>query len=360
MKFFRRLFSKLKLYFIELGHSISHPKESKRYDFKGMQTKHTCANCGLEYEGKFCPRCGQKAATQKLTPGNIISSVLEVGDFNNRSVIGTILELFYRPGYYMRDFLKGHRAPYYAPIKLLFFLCVILAIEVNLGIIKSPKKQIEAQKEISQAKLDSLAWVWAEDDFEDEDGTPGIADKNTALAQEAAKKSDDSLSFELTETEEEEYLKLKAKKDRVIGIASTTLDYQNKYLDWIDRNKPLYTLILNITLAFVCWFMFKRAPEIGRLSYTEHFFVQIYISCQLIVLAILILPFWQTSSGDLPIWILPVIMIWDFKQLFGISWGKSLGKTILTLIINGILTFFVFVVVAALIVTVSAHVKGIL
>ena len=116
MKFFRRLAAKLRHYFLELGHSITHPKESKRYDFKGMHTKHTCANCGLEYEGRFCPRCGQKASTKRLTPGNLISSILEVGDFNNRSILGTIIDLFYRPGYFMRDFLKGHRAPYYAPI----------------------------------------------------------------------------------------------------------------------------------------------------------------------------------------------------------------------------------------------------
>ena len=206
MKFFRRLFSKLKLYFIELGHSISHPKESKRYDFKGMQTKHTCANCSLEYEGRFCPRCGQKASTSRLTPKNLIVSILEVGDFNNRSVLGTIIDLFTRPGYFMRDFLKGHRAPYYAPIKLLFFLCVIIAIEVETGIIKNPQKEAKVEKEVEQMRLDSLAWAWAEDDEDDDLDSAGFSGGYTAKelinGEYIASGQEDTTDYEITEAEQ--------------------------------------------------------------------------------------------------------------------------------------------------------------
>ncbi len=351
MKFFRRLFLKLRLYFIELGHSISHPKESKRYDFKGMQHRHTCANCSFEYKGKFCPRCGQPASTSKLTPGNIASSILEVGDYNNRSVIGTVIQLFYRPGYFMRDFLKGHRAPYYAPIKLLFFLCVVIAIEVETGIVKKPDTaKIEQEQQIVR---DSLAWAWTEDD-EDEDELDSIA--FSSVSEETGNQTGsfedivDEENEELSEEEMKEYLNLKNKKERVQGILGTLVLNFNKYRDWEENHKALYTILLNFSLAFVCWFMFKRAPGLGRLSYTEHFFVQIYISCQLLVLAILILPFWQTSSGDLPFWVLPVVMIWDFRQLFGISWGKSFYKSCLALVLNGIICFVAFMIVMAAIV----------
>ena len=85
--YFRRLSSRLKRYFTKLGHSLTHPKEPKRYDFKGMKTIHKCSNCSLEYEGNFCPRCGQKASTSRLTPKNLLGGTLEVWDFNNKSVL---------------------------------------------------------------------------------------------------------------------------------------------------------------------------------------------------------------------------------------------------------------------------------
>ena len=186
--YFRRLSSRLKRYFTKLGHSLTHPKEPKRYDFKGMKTIHKCSNCSFEYEGNFCPRCGQKASTSRLTPKNLLGGTLEVWDFNNKSVLGTIIELFHRPGYFIRDYLKGHRAAYYAPIKLLFLLCVIYAIEVQTGIIKTKKTKPDTQstieKPLTQEQKDSLDWAWAyEDDEEEDDQTvPQELKDSTAIA----------------------------------------------------------------------------------------------------------------------------------------------------------------------------------
>ena len=139
MSYFKRTGKRIKLYFSKLWYSIRHPKESKSYDMTGMEELHKCLNCAFEYKGNYCPRCGQSASTSRLTPKKIVGSTLGVWDYNDRSVLSTIIQLFLRPGHFIRDYLKGHRAPYYAPIKLLFFLCVLYAVEVHVNIIKTPQ-----------------------------------------------------------------------------------------------------------------------------------------------------------------------------------------------------------------------------
>ena len=132
-----------------------------------------------------------------------------------------------------------------------------------------------------------------------------------------------------------------------------------KISDWTRNNKALSIIFLNITFALSCWLLFRRAPDIdGKLSYTEHFFIQIYISCQLIVIAIIVLPFNSAANGQLSGWFLPLIMMWDFKQLFGISWIKSAGKTLLVLILNGVTAFVLYGLITTLTALVIAMVNN--
>ena len=43
-------------------------------------------------------------------------------------------------------------------------------------------------------------------------------------------------------------------------------------------------------------------------------------------------------------------MTWDFRQLFGISWFKSIWKTLLALVLNGILIALLFALATSAIV----------
>ena len=326
MNYFRRTAHKLREYFILLWHGITHPKESKRYDMKGMSQPHTCKNCGLEYKGKFCPRCGQKANISRLTPRNLLSNTLEVWDFNNKSVPGTILELFYRPGHFIRDYLNGHRAPYYAPIKLLFLLCVILAVEIGLGLVKDNKnpdsKLAEYENPASKIPADSLEWAWASDD--DEDNEEDYEFKGPATSITVDTSLDSLVLSGKVHTIDSE---------KAQSIIADFIIYGKKIMKLKDNNQALYIIVLNITLAFVCWRLFRKEQVMGHLSYTEHFFIQIYISCQMLILSILILPFLKPGA-TLPGFVLPALMVWDFKQLFQISWWRSLWKTIWVLVLN--------------------------
>lgn len=338
-------------FFARLGNYLSNPKEGKRYTLKGMESRHTCLNCGWEYEGRFCPRCGQKSSTAKLTPKNIINDALSVFSFERKSFLGTVIQLFYRPGHFIRDYLKGHRSPYYSPINFLFLLCVIFAIEMETGIIKiqdSKTKVKEAVKvaldEKPAATIDSAGWSWdwADEAEEDDDGLADVSFED--LEKDAVKSSaQEEIQVNFEEAKDSH---ISEKRTLIIRDLVLLLNYID---NWSRNNKALVIVLLNITLAFVCWLVFRRAPEVGKLSYTEHFFIQIFISCQFLIINIIVLPFYRTSDGSVSTLLLSLFMVWDFKQLYQISWIKSILKTLLVGILNILVGVLAFVIISFLI-----------
>ena len=79
-----------------------------------------CLNCGTEFEGFFCPKCGQKSATGRFTMKFLIQNLL-VGIFgNDGSVWFTLKKLFSRPGTMVMEILDGKRKSYFSPFPMLF------------------------------------------------------------------------------------------------------------------------------------------------------------------------------------------------------------------------------------------------
>lgn len=87
-----------------------------------VQEQHVCLNCHTEFRGLYCPNCGQASDTGRLTLYHVLENL--VGIFTNveRGFMHTCIDLIYRPGYMMRDYVSGRRVEYVKPIQLLFFL----------------------------------------------------------------------------------------------------------------------------------------------------------------------------------------------------------------------------------------------
>ena len=69
----------------------------------------------------------------------------------------------------------------------------------------------------------------------------------------------------------------------------------------------------------------------------------------MLFLSILILPFMKPGE-TLPVLVLPALMIWDFKQLFQISWLRSIWKTACALVLNTVMLILVVSLLIALII----------
>lgn len=79
-----------------------------------------CLNCGTEFEGKFCPECGQKADTGRFTVRFIFTNLIQGILSNDGGVWFTIKNLFTRPGQMMVDIINGKRKSYFSPFPMLF------------------------------------------------------------------------------------------------------------------------------------------------------------------------------------------------------------------------------------------------
>lgn len=78
-----------------------------------------CLNCGTEFEGKFCPECGQSADTGRFTMRFIIENVLAAFLSKDGGIWFTLKSLFTRPGAMIVDILNGKRRKYFSPFPML-------------------------------------------------------------------------------------------------------------------------------------------------------------------------------------------------------------------------------------------------
>lgn len=91
-------------------------------------TMQHCHNCGTEYDGNFCPICGQRAGVGRVGWKSIKENVSLLWGLDSRSLPNTLLQLLLRPGYLVRDYISGRRQVSFPPIKMLVIVCLVAVI----------------------------------------------------------------------------------------------------------------------------------------------------------------------------------------------------------------------------------------
>lgn len=259
-----------------------------------------CLNCHTEFEGAYCPHCGQSAKTQRFTVKNVMMATLEVWGMGNRSLPRTVWHLFRRPGYMIGDYLDGKRIAFFPPVKLLFVLCVFYAVVISLL------------------------------------GYDHPADVLSALTDEGAN------SQELANAT----LSISGHSFSIKSLTETAY----RLLHWLDNHKAIELIGLHCFFMLFAWRVFRKAPSHPQTTLAENFFAQVFISCQMMALSIVYLPIFGMPDNlhsfyPLPSLLLFALFAWDYKQLFGYSWRKTIKCTLLV----HLYTLIVFILVVAVI-----------
>jgi hypothetical protein len=84
--------------------------------------KTSCLNCTQSYEGRFCPECGQKAQTHRITFTSIAHDIPHSVFHVDKGFVYTFIQLLKDPGSSIRGFIEGKRIKHYAPFAYLFIL----------------------------------------------------------------------------------------------------------------------------------------------------------------------------------------------------------------------------------------------
>ncbi len=114
-----------------------------------------CLNCGNQYEGNYCPVCGQAATTKRFTFGLIVRKCFEAFDFEH-GMLFLIKELTVGPGTIIRQYLSGRRKPIYDPLRYLFWTTALMTL---LNVLINPENAYMAKIEVDGVARNVNLWT---------------------------------------------------------------------------------------------------------------------------------------------------------------------------------------------------------
>ena len=416
-------------------YKLLHQKQIRgKHEIKENPTCCVCKNCRNTFQGNYCPHCGQNRHTPRFTIRNAFQNILS-GFFNiDHGFSRNLIELLYRPGYMIRDYLKGKRVHYYKPFQTLFVLAALYIMGVQLidpAAIKLSEKEMEEEptiaslmddikyqqeqtsdsctkyylgqsityadsaqwaqthslsesiqaqidakfsnqdqdelkKEISKqikkelkqkikakngeiddwrglmkeigttlAKQDSLRIATLGREANKQDSTISEIRKNILanMAQQDNPYEDQDIWNDLSEAGSEMKNVFNEMTNNYFTENSFLSAVGNLMKSWIHGNKAFSILALLPLFTISTRLSFCRTSIGRRLNLTENFFAQVYIACQILWISLLILPFTGTAHlndiFDLSYKAIFILFVWDYRQLFGLSWWKSFCRTII-------------------------------
>jgi len=92
----------------------------------------TCKNCGTEFEGNFCPNCGQRPNNGRIVFRESVRDVLEHYFDFDAPLFRTISGLIISPGKVVKEYIKGRRKSYSHPFRYFILVLAIYLIIKNL------------------------------------------------------------------------------------------------------------------------------------------------------------------------------------------------------------------------------------
>ncbi len=99
-----------------------------------------CKNCDTQFEGHFCPNCGQSVKDLDRPISVLVFDIMaNMWAFDTR-LFKTIKSLLFRPGEMADDYSAGKRARYMPPFRLYIFISFIFFLLLNIVSTRSWKQ----------------------------------------------------------------------------------------------------------------------------------------------------------------------------------------------------------------------------
>lgn len=343
----------------------------------------TCQNCNTTYTGNYCNRCGQSRNTPRYRFRNALKNIL--GGFTNidNGFGRTLLELLYRPGYMIRDFIGGKRVQYFRPFQTLFVLAALYIMMVQLvdpealnrktagrqDPLKDQTEQLMTARKRVQNSLEeatkpqekeALNKILSDFDKQLETIQEQMAQRDTAATATAATETapqsrDIDIMDEMVKGMINGGEGVETKLDNFLENSPFLMKVWNLIKSWGHGNKAFRIIAMLPLFAIATQMSFRRRKYKLNYNTTEHVFIQAYIACQTLLFSIFILPINGYAEVDdlyeVPLWFIFFLFCWDYKQLYRCTWWKSFWRTILMFFYCLVLliifaTICVFVVVA--------------
>ena len=271
------------------------------------ENEHECATCGTHFEGNYCPRCGQSAKIGRYSFKKALLLFLDVWGVGNRGMFRSLRDLILRPGYMIRDYLRGMQMAYFPPFKM-FFLLFTLTILIQSGLNIKGLNYYEQQKQEEEVMVrDAL------NRMKDVDGS---SEAQKTKAETKAKTAKQKRTDELFD-------QARAEVDRIMAIEE----------EWIDSHESFFMLILLLLFSWPLWLLFRHCPAIPDMRLSECIVAMVYISNMLTIYDLIPLFLCFSLKAQVMIEILfTLLFIIPIKQLSGYSYWHTIWRVVAALI----------------------------
>ena len=255
---------------------------------------HKCATCGTHYEGNYCPRCGQSAKIGRYSFKNAILLYLDVWGLGNRGMFRSIRDLILRPGYMIRDYLRGMQMAYFPPFKM-FFLLLALWLVVDSGLnIQLVNREKQNEKETEQIFSRFKPKVTMSEDEK-------VDEKKTGILF----------------TKEEKEKMFNQEYERRSGEVG----------DWIEQHSSLLVLAGLLLFSLPLYLLFRRSPSIPDLRLSECFVAMVYITDMILIYGIIPSLLCFSVKAEIYYDLLSLLLaIIPIKQLSGYSYFSTIWR----------------------------------
>ena len=352
------------------------------------QESHVCSSCKTEYTGNYCPRCGQAAGVGRFSFKKALMLFLDVWAIGNRSMLRSLRDLMFRPGFMIRDYLRGMQSAYFPPFKMFFLLAAFSLIAkygIDLGL--SGNKNSGSNKQTTAAPADTLKSdssrvekatailtdVLKGDSTSDKQATAVLKDSlksDSASAKQATAVLTDSLKSDsanakqatavLTDSQKgdsahakptaaDDFLKktievtdklqeLSKKGNKEAPLVKGFVIFIVALVKLWDSNPTIFALLTLMLFSLPLYLFIRRSPYIPDMRYSEFTVALVYTSNVYSIYSII-----GSLLGSFIIQLIAVLMVFvTLKQFSGISKKRLLGYITLSVLIVTIVLVALF------------------
>jgi hypothetical protein len=268
----------------------------KPLEVKEKPKHHRCRNCGAIYEDDFCPKCGQYGHEGRLNWKRFGLDLLGGYLTVDSGFSYTLLRLFVHPGQMIEEFIFGKRGKYSRPIQFLFTLAFIYALcfQFKYGTLNMEKIEQQQSEKI----------------------------ENTIT-----KAGSEILPDEL-ETEHKAFF------DNVMS------DFRKVQ----TSNKAFSALVMIPFATIASFWAFGKGRKKKHYTFMDILYGECYMSCQMLVISIILLPFFLPDSWAFII-LTTALLLWTFKDMYDMDWWNTIWRSAATTVLTSAMMAVVALVV---------------
>ena len=255
----------------------------------------------------FLPWSKRKSKSRK---GDFYKGAFDSIPFLNDDAKRTFVHLLLRPGYMIRDYIKGQHERYLAPLTSLIIFYAFFAL---ISSIVNPDYSSYHPGEMDEARI-ARDSILANSVNQSERIDSGLVMYNgVVVAEKAALKVVDAV----------ELLTLDKHPERVDTPAKASLAALENAL----RSQGVYLFLGQFLLLWCAMCFALRKKDMSNSACAA---ATAYILCQFCFFMFFSLFFSGSGKGEIGVGLMALLLTIDYSQLFGVNWKKGLVLTIRT------------------------------